>query len=136
MAAYIDTEALLIGWLKTVLGYKYVSDELPKNLVDLLRTDPVIVVERFGGADQLITHDIARLDVDVYANTRDGAKHHSELIRAALRTRMLGYRSGPAVVAKVETISAPIHAPYDSQRAVRRFVGTYQITVKAFQGVS
>lgn len=136
MAPYADAEDLATAWLKNVLGYKNVTHEVPTNLVDLLRTDPVVVAERFGGADDIITLDVARLDVDVFANSRDGAKHHSALILAAMRTRMAGYRYGGTVVGKVATVSAPTHAAWDSRNAVRRFLFSVQLHLHQYTGVS
>lgn len=136
MAGFVDVETLLINWLTTSLGYKYASDELPTNLVDLLRTDPVIVVERFGGSDQTIGLDVARVDIDTYGNSRAGAKLHAETIRAGMRLHLTKHVHAGTVVSKVETISAPTHAPYDSKRAVRRFTASYQVTLHQFSGVS
>jgi hypothetical protein len=133
---YVDVEALVIDWLKTRLEYRYVSDELPPNLVDLLRTDPVHVVERFGGSDQTLGLDVARVDIDTFANSRAGAKLHAETVRSGLRLYLTKHVYAGTVVSKVETISAPIHAPYDSRRAVRRFTQAVQITAHQFSGVT
>jgi hypothetical protein len=135
VAGYTSTEALLINWV-TGLGYTQVTDELPDNLVDLIRTAPVVIVERFGGADTTITLDVARVDIDVYANSREGALGHAETIRAAARARLRGYTFGGAVVGRVETISAPRRALYDSRSVVRRFTAAYQITTHHYVGVS
>lgn len=136
MADHVDAEQTLIDWLKAVLGYVNVTDELPTNLVDLCRTNPVIVVERFGGNDDTPTIDVARVDVDVYANSRAGAKLHAERIRTAFRTRLAGSRTATAAMGRVSTISAPTAAPYDSQASVRRFTAAYQIVLHTYTGVS
>lgn len=132
---FVDIEALLIDWHKTVLGYINVSTEEPTNLVDLTRTNPVIVLDRYGGADRVPTIDVARVDISVYANSLDGAKQHAETIRAAIRTRLVHRIHGGAVVARVETMSAPMRLPYDSRNLVRRVGASYQITTHQFAGV-
>ena len=71
----------------------------------------------------------------MYANSRDGAKLHAETIRQAIRTRLPGYRTGGTTVGRVSTVSAPIHAPYDSRAAVRRFVASYQLHLHQYVGV-
>lgn len=137
MAGFADIEELLIGWAKTNLGYRYVTDERPLNLVELIRTDPAHVIERFGGADITPTVDVARVDWDVYANTRAAAKHHAEVVRAAVRTGLVGtVLGGVTVVGRVETLSAPQPAPYDSRNTVRRMTMAFQLTLHQFSGVS
>lgn len=136
MGTYADLETLLAAWLKTTLGYVNVLHEVPTNLFDLCRTNPVIVVDRFGGSDQTITFDVARLDVDVFANSRDAAKSHGETIRRAMRLRLprtvLG---GTTHILKVETVSAPTVVPYDSRNVIRRTTAAYQIHAHQFTGV-
>lgn len=136
MAAYVDVEDMLTGWLKTTLGFVNVTNELPANLVDLIRSNPVIVLERIGGNDTLITFDVARVDVDVFANSRDGAKLHAATIHGAALTRLRGYIHNGTAVAKVTTVSAPVHAPYDSRNVIRRVRMTLQIHLHQFSGVS
>lgn len=132
---YACVEDLIVAWLKT-LGYDQATNELPTNLVDLARTGPVVTVERIGGNDSQITLDVARLDIDVYASSRDAARDHAETIRAAMRTRLVRYVHGGAVVAKVETVSAPSRLPYDSRNVIRRFGATYQVVCHQFGGVA
>lgn len=129
---YANVEDLLAGWLKTVLGYEHVVHEQPTNLRFVL---PLIVVERFGGADGRIGLDIANVDVDVFATSRADAAAQAENIRRSIRMTLPGYVHGGTVIAKTETISAPSHAPWDSTAQVRRFVAAYRIHLHQFGGL-
>jgi hypothetical protein len=130
---YVDAAELVAAWLRTVLGYPNVTHELPTNL----RFDmPLHVVERFGGADQTITLDVARLDIDTFCPDRATALGHAETIRQATRTRLARWvYLARTTVAKVETISAPTIAPYDSRNQVRRATQAVQLTLHQFTGV-
>jgi hypothetical protein len=130
---YVDAAELFAAWLKATLGYENVIHELPTNLQFLM---PLVVVERFGGGDQTITLDVARLDIDTFCADRATALGHAETIRQAMRTRMRGYiHLNRTVVGKVETISAPTIAPYDSRNSVRRATQAVQIHLHQFAGV-
>lgn len=140
---HVSPRDLVIDFLTGTLGYTQVVKRrhatplgTPPNLVDLLRTAPVIVVDRFGGADATITIDVARLDIDVYANDEAAAETHSETIRTAMRTRLPGHLYRGAVVNRVATVSAPTEAPYDSRNTVWRFTAAYQVTVHTYSGVA
>ncbi|HLL69019.1 MAG TPA: hypothetical protein VK453_25390 [Micromonosporaceae bacterium] len=139
MGNFVDVPDLLIDWHKTVLGYANVveadSTTLPTNLLDLLRTDPVITIDRFGGNDVTPTIDVARVDIDCYANSLAGAKLHAGAIRTAIRTALVGHMFGGAVVLRVETLSAPTRLPYDSRSVVWRFGGSYQVRTHQYTGV-
>src|SRR2546421_8536815 len=116
---YADAEDLFQTWLQTVLGYENVAQEQPTNLTFLM---PLIVVERFGGADTVITLDRPHLDVDVFAPDRAGAKAHANTIWQAARTRMPGYvYQRQTVVNGVNTIGGPVHAPRGSANPGRPF---------------
>lgn len=130
--SYADIEALLHDWLTSVLGYENVTFELPTNLVFVM---PLVVVERFGGADATITLDQPTVDIDVFAASREDARAHAESIRQALRTKLPGRTFRGAVVQRVRTISGPTKAPYDSRGTVRRFTAAYQIQLHQFAGV-
>lgn len=97
---------------------------------------PLHVVERFGGSDATITLDVARLDIDTFCADRTTALGHAETIRQAARTRLRGYiYLNRSVVGKVETISAPSIAPYDSRNSVRRATQAVQLHLHQFAGV-
>lgn len=124
---YPDVEALLITWLTGDLppDTATFTDELPYNLTYAL---PLIAVARFGGADTVLTLDRAHLDIDVFAGTRHAAKHLAEQVRESLRTRLQGATVDGTVVARVQTISAPTHTPWDD-RQTRRVTAAYALTV-------
>ena len=127
ISTYGDVEALLVYWLKTVVGLTNVVTEQPTNLQFVL---PLHVVERFGGGDTgELGLDVANVDIDTFAADRTTAKNTAELVRWWLRMKLPGWRSldGRTVVSRVETIQAPTNRPWDSRNAVRRFGGTYRI---------
>lgn len=130
---YASVETLLAAWLKATLGYENVAHELPTNLVFLM---PLIVVDRFGGNDDTITIDRANVDIDCFAPTRVDALAHGEHIRKAMRTQLprtvLG---GATTVLKVETLSAPTAAAFDSKNTVRRCTASYRVHLHQFTGV-
>jgi hypothetical protein len=130
---YADVEELVKAWLQAKLGYENVTHEQPTNLRFVM---PLIVVERFGGADRIITLDKPHVDLDVFAPSRAAAKAHANTIWQAMRTRMPGYiYAARTVVQNVETIAGPSHAPWDSNAQVRRFTMAYQIHLHQFAGV-
>jgi hypothetical protein len=132
---YVDVEELVVTWMKSRDGYVNVVTEVPANLQFAM---PLWVVERFGGSDSVLTIDVANVDIDVYAADRPSAKALAEALRQDIRIHLTGYRpvaSPQTVVAKVETISAPIHAPYDSKARVRRFTAAYRIYLHQHAGV-
>lgn len=133
MAPYADVETLLSDWLKTQLGFANVVHELPTNLMFVM---PLVVVERFGGTDNVITLDIARVDIDVFCPDRATAKANAEKIRTAMRWQLPGYVANGTTVARVETLSAPSIAPFDSRNSIRRASASYQVRLHQFTGVS
>lgn len=131
---YADIEDLLAAWLKTVLGYPNVTHELPTNLTFVM---PLVVVEGFGGTDNVITLDRPNVDIDVLASSRDAAKAHALSIWTAMRTRLPGYvHDNTTVVQDVRTISRPSKAEFDSRNTVRRFTFAVQIHLHQFVGVA
>ena len=132
LGSYVDIEALLIHWAKTVLGLANVTTEYPTNAIFVM---PLFVVERFGGSDSTITLDVCHVDIDVYAADRASAKANAETIRAGIRTRLPGYVWQGTTISRTATISAPSHAPFDSRAAVRRITAAYQIHAHQFAGV-
>lgn len=130
---YASVEQILVGWIKTVLGYENVATELPTNLTFLM---PLVVVEKFGGTDDTITLDVSRVDIDCLAPTRADALAHGEHIRQAIRTKLRGYTVGGVTFGQAHTIGAPTAAPFDSKHRVRRCTASYQILTHHFTGVS
>src|SRR2546421_967032 len=122
---YADVEELFKTWLQSVLGYENVVHEQPTNLTFVM---PLIVVERFGGSDPVITLDLPHVDVDVFAPDRASAKAHANTIWQAARTRMPGYvYAGRTVVNRVATINGPVRVPWDSRNQVRRYTLALQL---------
>lgn len=130
---YTSGRALLKHWLKTVIGYENVTYTHPTNLNFLM---PLVVVDRFGGADTRLALDVCHLDVDVFAPDDDTAEAHSETIRQAMRMRLPGFiYNDRAVVNQVKTISAPTRAQWDSRNQVRRYTAAYQVTIQTYGGI-
>lgn len=135
---YVDVPDLLQDWCKTVLGYTNVvaDGEPPRNLTDLIRTAPVIVVDRFGGAEDVVTIDNANVNVTTFANSIDGAKHHAAFIHSALMTRLRGHTYQGTVVTRVQAIRQPIKLPWDSRNVIHARSAAYQIRLHQFSGVA
>jgi|SRR5690606_7669830 len=125
MAGYVPVETVLIEYLSSEFPAALVLTETDDELADTL---PVVKVERIGGGDRVITFDVARVDVEVFAATRFDARDLSEQIRSNLRYVLPGKTITGAVVGDVNTISGPNSAPWEDT-SIRRFVATYEITI-------
>ncbi|GAA0719861.1 hypothetical protein Drose_06155 [Dactylosporangium roseum] len=137
MAGYITAYALLkaflaeIGEADQVAVFKNVHRRPPGNLATNV---PLLVIARFGGADDKLTIDRPRIQIDVFASSEDAAEKLGEDVRAALRTRLPRYQHGGAVVGRVETMSAPQLVPW-SASSVFRASARYQMTVHQYTGI-
>lgn len=129
---HVSTRALVANFLATVGGFTNITRRQPLNLRFVM---PLLVVERFGGSDRLVTVDVARIDIDTFCATEDAADVQAENVRTLLRTRLPGRVWGGATVLRVETFSAPRPLPWDSRNEVFRVGGSYQITTRTFAGV-
>ena len=125
MAGYVPAETVLVEYLTGKFPDAFVCTETPDNLEEVL---PAIQVERIGGTDSVITLDVARVDVDVFAASREDARNLSEEVRSLLRNDLIGLTISGAVVADVVTVSAPAKQFWDST-TLRRFVATYEATI-------
>jgi hypothetical protein len=123
---YPDVERLLVTYLGAALGVRVVTD-LPANLQQIL---PLVQVGRVGGADDVVTIDRARVDVDVFATGRGAAVELAERCRDALRMSLPGQVVGGVTVSRVRTGEGPAWRPYDDTTGVRRFGATYEITTR------
>jgi hypothetical protein len=132
VAGYVSTYALMRAFFAEMLPDIPVARWVPANLTFAV---PLAVVARFGGSDLRITLDTARVDVDYYASTEDTAEAGGELIRAAMRTQLHGWKFGGAAVGRVETMSAPKLLPWAASN-VFRVNSAYQVTTHQYSGVS
>jgi hypothetical protein len=123
---YPDVERLLVTYLGAALGVRVVTD-LPANLQQIL---PLVQVGRVGGADDVVTIDHARVDVDVVATGRGAAVELAERCRDALRMSLPGQVVDGVTVSRVRTGKGPAWRPYDDTTNVRRFGATYEITTR------
>jgi hypothetical protein len=133
VANYVSTYALIKDLLATLLSIEKVFREPPSNLQFEL---PLVVVARFGGADRVVTHDVARVDIDYYASTEDTAEAGAESIRTMMRTRTRGRIFQGAAVGRVNTISAPRLLPWEASGNVFRCGAAYEMVVHQYTGVS
>lgn len=126
----------------------YLAGEFPDIRVltetphDLARELPVIRVRRIGGQDTVLTLDVANIDVDAYAIGEAAATALAEQVRTSLRLNAEGQTIAgveetqltpaepPALIAQVDTISAPKWVPYDNT-ALRRISATYRIAIRS-----
>lgn len=139
MPTYIDAETALVGWLAEVLDagphglFRRVVTELPEDVF----TDtgmPCVLVERFGGADDIPGLDVVRISVDVFCTgpdplqARAAAIARGEDVRRTIRLQLPGKTiGGTGFVSKVVTEAAPTIRPYDSRYAIRRVQASYAI---------
>jgi hypothetical protein len=124
-----DVETLLVGWLSGHLAGMRVVTDTPSNLASLL---PVVQVTRFGGGDHSVALDVANIDVDTYAATRQGAAELAEQVRYALLFILPGQNNKGVVVTRTDTLIGPSWRAYENT-ALRRFGATYQLTVHAMR---
>lgn len=126
---FADVEKLLIAWLPAVFPDAYPCAETPAD-PEFTQSLPIIEVTRIGGDDTVHGVDRATVDVECYGVDRNAASVLAANVRTALRKQLPGFTGAEGTVARVETISAPAWRPYDNTD-VRRFGGTYRITVHA-----
>jgi hypothetical protein len=124
--AYPNVEKMLVAWLSTNVGVRVLTDT-PTNLAQIL---PVVQVTKFGGTDQVPGIDVANVDIDVYASTRDQAAGLAERVRYQLRMVLPGQQVAGITVSRVETIIGPSWRPYDNT-SLRRFGASYAFTLHA-----
>lgn len=131
---YPSATLLLRGWLAQRYPTRRVLTETPG---DMDGEPEVIQVGRYGGADRVLTLDVADVDVDVYAASWAAADALAHAVWVALRTALpgstlttpTGYApADSAVVARVQTISAPAQRPV-SNPALRRAGAAYRLTL-------
>lgn len=124
----MDVEALLIGWLRSTLDVRALTD-LPADLADTL---PVVQVTRIGGPDDdnNPNFDAPTVAVDCYAADRAGAITLAAAVKAALRGSLPGQTIGTSTVTKVQTVTGPSWRPYDNTE-LRRFGATYALHIKS-----
>lgn len=128
----VDSEALLIGWLKTALNPSgappprvSVATETPPDLEARL---PWVQVVRLGGSYDGFRLDRPELDVDVYAGSGTAASELALRIQQTLHVDLARTKTGAAVVTRVDTVTGPHLVPHENQR-LRRYVATYRLTV-------
>jgi hypothetical protein len=124
---YPSVEMLLVSWLAEAFEDASVAVQTPPDLQGRL---PFVTVRRIGGRDDVLTLDIATIDVDWYDETWAGADEGARQVRVALRTSLLGSTvetdSGRATVARVDTTGAPAWRP-TTDPGLHRCGGSYRI---------
>jgi hypothetical protein len=122
-----DIERLIIDWIKARITAARILTDLPANLADVL---PVIQVGRSGGTTPLPRIDVAFVDVDCYAASRDAASTLSRQLHDLMLRTLPGYSTAAATVLSVDTQSGPSWRPYDNT-TLRRFGASYDLRVKS-----
>ena len=126
--SYGGVEALLIGYLRTALGVRCLTD-LPADLQNVV---PVVQVVRIGGPsdDNDSRFEAATVSIDCFASDRASATALAMQVDDVMRHSLPGTLTGGAVVTKVRTLTGASWRPWDDQQ-VRRFGATYQTWVKS-----
>lgn len=124
---YADVERLLVALLPGLTGGVRACTDLPADLLQVL---PVVQVARIGGTDSSVSLDVATVDVDSYAASRQAANELAGQVRHALLFALPGAAAAGGVVTRVQTLSAPAWRPYDNT-TLRRVGASYQLTVRA-----
>lgn len=95
----------------------------PADLQDRL---PFHRVQRFGGADDVIT-DTAALSVDTFAADAATGRERAEQVRQRLLSGP--HATAHGVIDLAETTSAPVEVPWDGA-PVRRWTATYRLQAR------
>lgn len=107
---YAVAEKVMIAWLKSAFPTVHPCTETWDGFEKFL---PVVKVSRVGDALSQISLDGARLDLEVFHSTADGALTLGSQIRAALETHAPGFTAQGAVIASV-LVGGPVWTPYDN----------------------
>ncbi|MFY1595489.1 hypothetical protein [Micromonospora sp. WMMD737] len=119
---------LIVAWLPAHLTAPKptVGEDLPTRLTAGLRQ--VAVNDAGGPGDQVLTLDVADVDVDCFADDRDAARDLGEECRRALRRLLPGTSHGGVFVKDVLTLARPALIPYDVP-VIRRCTASYRLTL-------
>lgn len=123
-----DVERLLAEVLADLTPGTEVGTDLPEDLQDRL---PLQRVKKIGGAGDDIT-DVARVDVEAYAFTREQAVPLAE----AQRQRIIAapHRTAAGLIDRVRTEVGPHRMPY-TDPAIVLLQATYRISVRRWSAV-
>jgi len=138
---YPDIETLLCDWLASKLPtgpdalFRRWVPEVPGDMFASSTGTPCVVIERYGGSDDIPGLDVARVSIDVYCAgpdpllSRAAAKARGEDIRRVISLSIVGQTLGLGgpVVSHRRILQAPTIRPYDSRAAIRRSQGSYEI---------
>jgi hypothetical protein len=91
---------------------------------------PLLAIERVGGTHDGFRIDRPLVDVDAFHATREGAEALAWAAFDAFQA-LEGTTQRGLVVSRVHAESAPRQIAYGSNRSVRRFVATYELTIHA-----
>jgi hypothetical protein len=123
-----DVEALTLNHLRGILpeGIRY-GTEVPG---DYDGAQPFVMVRRIGGFIKWPALDMATLDVEVWASTRDVGHDLAQLVTSHL---MHTRGTGGVPFARVSTISGLVFM-VDDLTELSRWVMTFQISVRPMKG--
>lgn len=117
-----DIELSLVTWVKTLDGIVDAGNRTPS---DLLAKLIYVRVTNIGGPRDHLT-DSPRVDIDVFAGSRDDARDAAEMIDTALRPRV---RVGSAIIDSVRTVTSPRELPWSNEK-IKRYSATYAIGLR------
>lgn len=120
-----DAEDIITAYLDAALPQVSVGTATPKNLAERL---PFVQVRRIGGVADSVVIDRPRLDIDVWAATREQAQDTAQLVRAHLRVARYAQHTG-AVVGRVTEERGPAMLP-DPDTRFERCSFTVQVVLR------
>jgi hypothetical protein len=117
-----DVEALLLGWLETVVAADRVNTESPDDFAGLL---PFVRAYRFGGSTSTFS-DFSSVQIDVFSMLRSEGLPLARSIRDSL----IGPPPPVAGFDRVECNGSPVELPWADDKQVRRWGASYRIVCR------
>lgn len=132
MPNYADPATLLLTWLAAqtpATANRWLTEPPDDMLGDL----PIVIANRYAGADDTPGLDVAYVDLDVYATgpdpmqARTAALDRCEDLRRVMRRSLVGKVLSGVAVQRLRVVSAPTIRPYDSLARIRRAHTSVQV---------
>lgn len=90
---------------------------------------PLVAVVRYGGGDHTSpVVDRATVELATFHSTRNDASNLARRAHSLMRTVLPGQQVAGVTVNRVQTVTVPVHRPYDNP-AVFRYVADYRLFV-------
>jgi hypothetical protein len=136
MADEPDVDDHVKDWLAAQLGNAIngaiAGPKKPPNLVTVM---PLLMVNAFGGDAPNFTQGRPRVDLDIYAATRAGAKAIIKTIHGLMliECRNVLFEGGD-VITGVRDATWPAGRPYDSKNLVHRYGFSCTVLFRPYRG--